>query len=160
MGSAGVETVIASRGWALYWLGVFHIATGWDHLVFLFGLLVMQTSKRRLVWVVTAFTAAHSLTLALAASDLVSVPGDWVEPGIALTIAYVGMANLLKFNHGVLLAFAFGLVHGFGFAGALSETLGIPVGGGGRMVVGAGGLQSRNREFPIIARFAESAFAA
>jgi hypothetical protein len=119
--------------WAFFRLGVHHIATGWDHLMFLLGLLVAQTSLRRLVGVVTAFTAAHSLTLGLAASGLVSLPGAWVEPAIALTIAYVGLSNLLGYSrHNVALAFGFGLVHGFGFAGALAESMGsLRVGGGG-----------------------------
>lgn len=116
---------------AFFRLGVHHIATGWDHLVFLLGLIVAQTSIRRLAWVVTAFTCAHSLTLGLAAGGLVSLPGTWVEPAIALTIVYVGLANLLgKDRHGAALTFAFGLVHGFGFAGALAESLGSALGGG------------------------------
>jgi hypothetical protein len=110
---------------AFFRLGVHHIATGWDHLLFLFGLVVAQASLRRLAWTITAFTAAHSLTLGLAASGLVAAPGAWVEPAIALTIAYVGLANLLGYHrHGAALAFAFGLVHGFGFAGALAASMG------------------------------------
>jgi hypothetical protein len=116
---------------AFFRLGVHHIATGWDHLVFLLGLIVARTSLRRLVWVVTAFTVAHSLTLGLAASGLVAAPGRWVEPAIALTIAYVGLSNLLGWSrHGAPIAFAFGLVHGFGFAGALAQSLdGAQIGG-------------------------------
>jgi len=115
----------ASQAFAYFRLGVHHIATGWDHLMFLFGLVVAQVSLRRLAWVITAFTAAHSLTLGLAACGLVTPPGDWVEPAIALTIAYVGLSNLLGFSrHGASLALAFGLVHGLGFAGALAETMG------------------------------------
>ena len=116
---------------AFFRLGVHHIATGWDHLVFLLGLIVARASLRRLVWVVTAFTVAHSLTLGLAASGLVAAPGRWVEPAIALTIAYVGLTNLLGWSrHGAPIAFAFGLVHGFGFAGALAESLdGAQIGG-------------------------------
>ena len=125
----------ASQAFAFFRLGVHHIATGWDHLIFLFGLVVAQASLRRLVWVITAFTAAHSLTLGLAASGLITPPGDWVEPAIALTIAYVGLSNLLGYNrHGASLAFAFGLVHGFGFAGALAETMGNIRTGGGWLV--------------------------
>jgi hypothetical protein len=120
---------------AFFRLGVHHIATGWDHLVFLLGLIVAQKSLRKLAWVVTAFTLAHSLTLGLAASGLVSPPGDWVEPAIALTIAYVGLANLMgKLRHGATVAFAFGLIHGFGFAGALAESL------EGARIVGSGWL--------------------
>jgi hypothetical protein len=106
-------------------LGVHHIAMGWDHLLFLLGLIVAQASLRRMAWVITAFTIAHSLTLGLAASGLVTPPGNWVEPAIALTIAYVGLSNLLGYTrHGAALAFAFGLVHGFGFAGALAASMG------------------------------------
>jgi hypothetical protein len=109
---------------AFFRLGLHHIATGWDHLVFLLGLIVAQKSLRRLAWVITAFTLAHSLTLGMAASGLVSPPGEWVEPAIALTIAYVGLANLMgRLRHGAAVAFAFGLIHGLGFAGALAESL-------------------------------------
>ena len=111
---------------AMFLLGVHHIATGWDHLVFLLGLLLLSRSLRDLLVIVTAFTLSHSLTLALAASGLVTPPGALVEPAIALTIAYVGLSNLYGRgrSHGLPLAFGFGLVHGFGFAGALAETLG------------------------------------
>jgi hypothetical protein len=121
----------APQALAFFRLGVHHIATGWDHLLFLFGLVVAQVSLRRLAWVITAFTAAHSLTLGLAAGGLVTPPGDWVEPAIALTIAYLGLSNLLGYSrHNASLALAFGLVHGFGFAGALAETMGnIRIGG-------------------------------
>lgn len=105
-------------------LGVYHIATGWDHLTFLLGLVAAHRSRKGLVWMISAFTLAHSLTLGLAAGRVIPAPGEWVEPAIALTIAYVGLANLTKtFTHGALLAFAFGLVHGLGFAGALEESL-------------------------------------
>lgn len=115
----------APQPWAFFRLGVHHIATGWDHLVFLLGLVAAQTALRRLIWVVTAFTVAHSLTLALAAGGVLSPPGAWVEPAIALTIAYVGLSNLLGgHRHGAVLAFIFGLIHGLGFAGALAESLG------------------------------------
>jgi len=107
-------------------LGVHHIATGWDHLAFLLGLLLLRQSLGQLVRVVTAFTVAHSLTLAAAANGWVTPPGALVEPAIALTIAYVGFVSLVwqRSRHSVALAFAFGLVHGFGFAGALAESLG------------------------------------
>lgn len=107
-------------------LGMHHIAIGWDHLAFLLGLLLFRQRLGQLACVVTAFTLAHSLTLGLAASGLVNPPGPWVEALIALSIAYVGVMALWKphFRHGPWLAFGFGLVHGFGFAGALSESLG------------------------------------
>ena len=110
---------------AFFKLGVHHIATGWDHLVFLLGLLLLGKSLPQLAKIITGFTIAHSVTLALAANHWVTPPGAWVEPGIALTIAYVGMVNLAwrQSRHGVWLALGFGLVHGFGFAGALAQTL-------------------------------------
>lgn len=119
--------------WSFFRLGIHHIATGWDHLVFLLGLVVAHRELRRLVWVVSAFTVAHSLTLGLAASGLVHAPGAWVEPAIALTIAYVGLANLFGLRrHGAALAFGFGLIHGLGFAGALADSLaGTTIGGHG-----------------------------
>jgi hypothetical protein len=111
--------------WAFFKLGVHHIATGWDHLVFLLGLLLLRQSLMDLAKVVTAFTLAHSLTLALAANGWVTPPGSLVEPAIALTIAYVGLVSLVRreCRHSAWLAFGFGLVHGFGFAGALAESL-------------------------------------
>lgn len=111
---------------ALFRLGVHHIATGWDHLAFLLGLLLLGQSLRQLIKVVTAFTLAHSLTLALAANGWITPPGPVVEAAIALTIAYVGFVSLVwrRSRHSALLAFGFGLVHGFGFAGALAESLG------------------------------------
>jgi hydrogenase/urease accessory protein HupE len=113
------------QAWVFFKLGMHHIATGWDHMVFIFGLLLLSQSLMQLIKMVTAFTVAHSVTLVLAANGLVTPPGNWVEPAIALTIAYVGLVNLLWQNqrHGAWLAFFFGLVHGFGFAGALAETL-------------------------------------
>lgn len=114
----------ASILWSYFRLGVHHMASGWDHLLFLFGLLLLRLELRRILLVVTAFTLAHSLTLGIAAVGWVRPPSIWIEPGIALTIAYVGMLNLLMRSerHGILLAFVFGLIHGFGFAGALAES--------------------------------------
>lgn len=113
------------QAWSFFKLGMHHIATGWDHLVFLVGLLLISQSLIQLIKVVTAFTIAHSLTLALAANGLVTPPGELIEPAIALTIAYVGLVSLVyrESRDGAWLAFFFGLVHGFGFAGALAETL-------------------------------------
>jgi hydrogenase/urease accessory protein HupE len=105
------------------WMGVEHIFTGYDHLVFLLGLLLGGSSLRRLLGVVTAFTVAHSITLALAALSVVALPSRWVESAIALSIIVVAVLNLRgkKSDHRWMLAFGFGLVHGFGFASALSE---------------------------------------
>ncbi len=122
---AGQSSWFTQQSWPFFKLGMYHIATGWDHLLFLFGLLLFRQSLPTLIKVVTAFTIAHSVTLALAANGWVTPPGSWIEPAIALTIAYVGLANLLwrQIRHGIWLAFGFGLIHGFGFAGALEETL-------------------------------------
>jgi hydrogenase/urease accessory protein HupE len=104
-------------------MGVEHIFTGYDHLVFLLGLLLAGSSLRRLLAVVTSFTVAHSITLALAALSVVALPSRWVESAIALSIIVVAVLNVLgkKSDHRWMLAFGFGLLHGFGFASALSE---------------------------------------
>jgi len=103
-------------------LGVHHILTGADHLLFLVGLLLLGGSVRQLLIVVTAFTLAHSVTLSLAALNLFSPPPTIIEPAIALSIVWVGADNLLVGGGRDMrawIAFAFGLVHGFGFAGIL-----------------------------------------
>ena len=110
--------------------GIHHILIGPDHLLFLVGLLLLGGSLRRLLMVITAFTIAHSITLALAVLDLVSPPGNVVEPIIALSIVYVGADNLLVRggrDMRVWIALVFGLIHGFGFASVLRE-MGLPTG--------------------------------
>ena len=104
-------------------LGVEHIVTGYDHVLFLLALLLVAESLRHVVAIVTSFTLAHSVTLALATLGLVEPSGRVVEAVIALSIAYVGVENILarRVRHRWLLTFAFGLVHGFGFAGILRE---------------------------------------
>jgi hypothetical protein len=104
--------------------GVHHILIGPDHLLFLIGLLLLGGTMRRLVVVVSAFTLAHSITLSLAALGLVNPPARVDEPIIALSIVFVGADNLMV--HGgrdvrAWIALAFGLIHGFGFAGVLRE---------------------------------------
>src|ERR1700757_564737 len=105
-------------------LGVEHILTGYDHLLFLFGLMVVCRDLRSILTVITCFTVAHSITLALATLDIVRLPGRIVEPMIAASIAYVGIENLVRGDSPKwrsLIAFSFGLVHGLGFADALRE---------------------------------------
>lgn len=104
-------------------LGMEHIVTGYDHVLFLIGLLVVGRGVRPLVAIVTSFTVAHSITLALAALGVVDPVAWMVEAAIALSIAYVGVENLVarEVRHRWLLTFAFGLVHGLGFAGILRE---------------------------------------
>jgi hydrogenase/urease accessory protein HupE len=109
-----------------YWKeGVAHIAAGWDHLAFLLGLVLAARRWRSVLWVVTAFTLAHTITLALAALELVHVRSSLVEMAIALSIAYVGALNLLSKQPGSrwVEAFGFGLIHGLGFAGAIKDAL-------------------------------------
>ena len=105
-------------------LGIGHILTGWDHLLFLLGLLLRGGGWLALAKIITAFTLAHSVTLALAALDIVVLPDRLVEAVIALSIAFVAAENLF-FKPVVarrwLVSFCFGLVHGFGFSAALRE---------------------------------------
>jgi hypothetical protein len=112
-------------------LGVEHIVTGWDHLLFLVALLLPGGGVLALVKIVTAFTVAHSVTLSLAVLDVVRLPDRLVEAVIALSIAAVAaevlFARPLVARRWVV-SFAFGLVHGFGFASILRE-LGLPAGG-------------------------------
>jgi hydrogenase/urease accessory protein HupE len=123
--------------WAVAWqyleLGVAHILLGFDHLLFVLALLLIVRGWRRLLATVTAFTVAHSITLAAATLGFVRVPGPPVEATIALSIVFLA-SELVKINHGQqsltarapwLVAFAFGLLHGFGFAGALADV-GLP----------------------------------
>ena len=116
-------------------LGVEHILLGIDHLLFVLALLLITQGGWKLVKTVTAFTVAHSITLALAALGFVHVPQAPVEAVIALSIVFVA-AEILRAREGHqgiaarapwIVAFTFGLLHGFGFAGALSE-IGLPVG--------------------------------
>ena len=114
-------------------LGVEHILTGYDHVLFLFALLVVTRNFRSALQVITCFTVAHSITLGVATFDLVHVSSRIVEPLIAVTILYVGLENVWKHGdpHGRwLLTFTFGLIHGFGFASVLREMgLGTQAGG-------------------------------
>jgi len=104
--------------------GVHHILIGPDHLLFLVGLLLLGGSIRQLLIVVTSFTVAHSITLSLAALNIVTPPARLIEPAIALSIVYVGADNILaKGGRDVRgwIAFTFGFIHGFGFANVLRE---------------------------------------
>jgi hydrogenase/urease accessory protein HupE len=105
-------------------LGVEHILSGYDHLLFLFALLVVCRDLHSMFTVISCFTIAHSLTLALAALDIVRLPAAIVEPLIAASIVYVGVENLVlgeSPKRRWLVTFGFGLVHGLGFADALRE---------------------------------------
>jgi hypothetical protein len=130
---AVIRTFVAS--------GIEHILIGPDHVLFLIGLLLLGGTLGRLALIVTAFTIGHSITLSLAALDIVSPPARYIEPLIALTIVVVGADNLLVLferqnaarnavrslarDARPLFAGAFGLIHGFGFASVLKE-FGLP----------------------------------
>jgi hydrogenase/urease accessory protein HupE len=102
-------------------LGAEHLLSGLDHILFLLALLIGASRLRDVVVTASAFTAAHSITFLLAAMGIVSVPGQIVEPVIAVSIIAVSVANLLggEGRWRLPIVFAFGLVHGLGFAGAL-----------------------------------------
>lgn len=115
--------------------GVEHILLGYDHLLFVLALMLIVPDRRTLIATITAFTAAHSITLALATLGLVHVPGPPVEAAIALSILLLA-SEIVRLRRGEpsltarrpwLVAFAFGLLHGFGFAGALADV-GLPAG--------------------------------
>lgn len=129
-GSADDERGVGEIASAYALLGVEHILSGFDHLLFVIGLLFLVGFQRRLVWTITAFTAAHSLTLASAAMGWVTLRSAPVEACIALSIVLVAAEALrsrqtLARRLPALVAFIFGLVHGLGFAGALQE-IGLP----------------------------------
>ncbi|MBN9162550.1 MAG: HupE/UreJ family protein [Myxococcales bacterium] len=113
-----------TSAWAFFKMGLEHILTGYDHLVFILGLVLVRAHLRSLLVIVTAFTIAHSITLALAVLDVWAPSPQIIEPAIALSIAYVGIENFFVKHASKRwrITFPFGLVHGFGFAGALQEV--------------------------------------
>jgi hydrogenase/urease accessory protein HupE len=120
--------------WGFLRLGIAHIWTGYDHLLFLFGLLIVCRSFKSIVGIISCFTIAHSITLALATLNVVNIPSSIIEPMIAASICYVGVENLVRRGAEPkgrwALTFGFGLIHGFGFASVLRE-LGIGTHGHG-----------------------------
>ncbi len=124
------EKSLWEQALAFVWLGIEHIFLGYDHIMFLLALIAVGGRLGSLVKIVTAFTLAHSITLCLAALEIVMLPAKWIEAGIALSIAYVALENfwLQRSEHRWILTFLFGLVHGFGFANVLRE-LGLPTEG-------------------------------
>ena len=108
--------------------GIHHILIGPDHILFLVGLLLLGGGWKALLKIVTAFTIGHSITLSLAALNVVTPPPTVIEPAIALSIVFVGADNLVRGGGRdvrALIALTFGLVHGFGFANVLRE-FGLP----------------------------------
>ena len=110
-------------------MGIHHILSGLDHVLFVLGLVLVRGTLRGLLAVITAFTVAHSITLTMTTLQVGSLPSWLVEPLIALSIVAVGAENLiartLNLERRIWIAFGFGFFHGFGFAGALAET-GLP----------------------------------
>ena len=106
-------------------LGIEHILTGYDHMAFLLALIIIGLSIREVLKIITAFTVAHSITLLLAATQVVSLNSRVVESVIAFSICYVALENLIKkkVDYRWLLTFGFGLIHGFGFASVLQELI-------------------------------------
>lgn len=138
LGARGADAASSLSGFVL--LGIEHIAFGIDHVLFVLGLALLVGFSRRLLWTVTGFTLAHSVTLAAATLGLVSLPQGPVEAAIAISIVLVAVEvvhdrpSLTRRLPGVV-AFAFGLLHGFGFAGALAEV-GLPAGRTGLALLG------------------------
>ena len=107
-----------------FWLGVDHLLSGIDHLLFVFGLIFLVQGMTILIKTITAFTLAHSITLGLSVFGVVNLPQATAEAIIALTLVYLALEIGSKNKYlstPWFLAFGFGLLHGFGFAGALSE---------------------------------------
>ena len=100
------------------------IPLGLDHILFIIGIFLLSTKMRPLLWQVTMFTIAHSITLGMSMSGYINLPANIVEPLIALSIAYIGFENIYHkslHNSRLVIVFAFGLLHGMGFASVLQE---------------------------------------
>lgn len=122
---------VASSTGSFFVMGIHHILSGYDHLLFLLALLLPGGGLLALAKIITAFTIAHSVTLSLAVLQVVSLPDRLIEASIALSIAFVAGENLFlspALSRRWLVSFGFGLVHGFGFSSALRE-LGLPAHG-------------------------------
>lgn len=130
---AGTGSGTGSLGY--FRLGVEHLLTGFDHILFVIGLVLLVRTPMKLIKVVTSFTVAHSLTLALSTWGIVSLSQSAVEAVIALSILFLAVelarsdkpSDSLLLRYPWAIAFVFGLLHGFGFAGALTE-IGLPQG--------------------------------
>lgn len=119
--------------WQYIRLGIHHIWTGFDHLLFVFGLMLLVQKKFNLLWTITAFTVAHSLTLALATFNIIRVSSTFTEAAIAMSIVFLAVEIVHQYQgkKGLMstypwaVSFFFGLLHGLGFAGALQDV-GLP----------------------------------
>ena len=115
--------------WYYFKLGVHHIVPdGFDHILFVISLCLLNTKFKTILWQASAFTVAHTITLALSIKGIINLPAEIVEPLIALSIMFVAIENILLSElkaWRVAIVFMFGLVHGMGFARALNE-IGLP----------------------------------
>jgi hydrogenase/urease accessory protein HupE len=116
--------VTSSKSWVSFFkLGMEHILTGYDHLLFLLVLLLRKQTFKEYAFIITSFTVAHSITISLAVLEIVNLPSRLVEATIAFSICYVAVENLvrkeIRYRWG--LTFLFGLIHGLGFANILRE---------------------------------------
>src|SRR4029079_15969110 len=111
--------------WYYLQLGYTHILpNGFDHILFVAGLCVLSNKIKVIIWQATAFTVAHSITLAMSMKNIIVAPSAIVEPVIALSILFVAIENLLLSElkpWRIILVFMFGLIHGMGFASSLNE---------------------------------------
>ena len=117
--------------WFYTALGIRHIIPeGIDHILFIVGICLLGTDIKNILWQATAFTVAHTITLALSMKNIIVVPSQVVEPIISLSIMFVAVENLVTNKlkaWRLFIIFAFGLIHGMGFASALNE-IGLPPG--------------------------------
>ena len=115
--------------WYYLKLGFAHIIPqGFDHILFIAGLCLLSTKIKTIIWQATAFTVAHSITLALSMKSIIVAPPAIVEPIIALSILFVAIENIILKElkpWRILIVFLFGLIHGMGFASSLNE-IGLP----------------------------------
>ncbi|QCJ41631.1 HupE/UreJ family protein [Bacillus sp. S3] len=118
-----VKTTTSSSWFSFLKLGMNHILSGYDHLLFLLSLLIARQTFKQLAATITAFTIAHSITLTLTVLGIINIPASFVEPAIALSICYVSLENIFrkKINYRWAITFVFGLIHGMGFADILKE---------------------------------------
>jgi len=117
--------------WFYTLLGIEHIIPlGLDHILFIVGLCLLSTNMKMILWQATAFTIAHSLTLAMSMKNFIVAPGQVVEPVISLSIMFIAVENIITRElkpWRIIIIFIFGLIHGMGFASALNE-IGLPPG--------------------------------
>ena len=115
--------------WFYFKMGITHIVPlGYDHILFIISLCLLNSKFKTILWQATAFTVAHTITLALSMKGVIRLPADIVEPLIALSIMFVAIENILLSElkaWRIAIVFMFGLVHGMGFASALNE-IGLP----------------------------------